>query len=690
MAGPLDHSFEQQEILLLKQYADAITANIPSGILLLSPDLKVLKANPAFANISELIPGDPEGKSLDSVLPVAGLSDWITSALTQAGSQPLRLDRTEWLGETRLQIMVIGLSQPRRAAGPILIVNDVTKNHQAETIQEKISAILETSSDLIAHADAAGRLLRINGGGRELLGIRLDENLSNLSLSDYLPDWAKSFVLNVGLPAAQSNGIWAGETVLSNRSGQHTPVSLLILTHPASDQKQTQFTIFARDLSERRPQSAVLEYQALHDGLTGFPNRTLFRDRLEQAIVTCRHENKPLAVILMDLNHFKEINEALGHLIGDKLLQEVGIRLRKVLWEFDTVARLGGDEFSVILPMADKNGAAAAVLKILLELQAPFTLNGHTLNVGTSIGIAVFPDHGKDADGLMRSAEVAMYAAKQAETDYAIYDPEHDPHSPHRLTLIAELQQAIELKSLILHYQPKLDLKTRRVVGVEALVRWNHPKFGMVPPDQFIPLAEQTGLIKPLTHRILSDALHQCRAWRQAGKPLTVAVNLSARNMQDLALIDRVASLLQDLQLPPDALELEITESAIMVDSPRSKEILKRLSTMGVRISIDDFGTGYSSLAYLKKLPVSEIKIDRTFVSGAASNPDDMVIIRSTIDLGHNLSLKVVAEGVEDAETLDRLVTLGCDTAQGYFISAPLPPEKLEQWLSKRADQPKG
>ncbi|MGH2753014.1 MAG: putative bifunctional diguanylate cyclase/phosphodiesterase [Actinomycetota bacterium] len=424
--------------------------------------------------------------------------------------------------------------------------------------------------------------------------------------------------------------------------------------------------------SELRKQADESEHQALHDALTGLPNRLLLRDRIHQAILSARREKKSVGVLLMDLDRFKEINDTLGHHHGDAVLQQIGPRLRAVLRESDTLARLGGDEFAIVLPHVPDPAAAIHVVdKLRRALAEPFAIQDLTLEVDACVGIALFPEHGEDVDTLIQRADVAMYLAKGARSGCEIYTPSKDHHSASRLALLGELRSAIESGELVLHYQPKVDVQSREVTSVEALVRWQHPMRGLISPDDFVPLAEHTGLIGELTSDVICQALVQCRRWMDQGIEVGVAVNLSMRNLLDNKFPDEVAELLEVWDVPASMLTLEVTESTIMADPMRVLHIVSRLSDMGVEMSIDDFGTGYSSLAHLKRLPVAEIKIDRSFVRSMDTSASDAAIVRSTIDLAHNLGRRVVAEGVESEETLRRLAALGCDTAQGFYFGEP-------------------
>jgi len=433
---------------------------------------------------------------------------------------------------------------------------------------------------------------------------------------------------------------------------------------------------------ERRRAEQRIAYLAYHDALTDLPNRSLLHDRLEQAARAANRESKPLALLVMDLDGFKEINDTLGHHAGDRVLQQVASRIRGALREADTVARLGGDEFAILLPSTDIDGAILAAQKVLQEIERPLLVDSRPLAVRASVGVACFPEHGASAETLLQKADVAMYLAKSDRLGIAVYSPDRDRHTHRRLTLIAELRQALDARQFFLEYQPIIHLRTGVVVGVEALVRWNHPQHGRLLPGDFIELAEQTGLINPLTMIVLDTALSEW-AGVDTMTPLTVSVNLSPRNLQDPELPQRVGDFLKAHGRAPSALALEITENILLTDPVRSMDCLQRLHAMGVRLVIDDFGTGYSSLSYLRRLPVNELKIDRSFIADLSSGRDD-VIVRSTIELAHNLGLSVVGEGVESAAMYDQLMTLGCDTAQGRYIAEPSPAAQTRGWIARQ------
>ena len=443
--------------------------------------------------------------------------------------------------------------------------------------------------------------------------------------------------------------------------------------------------VAAEDETERARTEELLRHQALHDPLTNLPNRALLHDRLTTALHVARREERPVALLVMDLDQFKEINDTLGHLTGDLLLGQVAARLTTLLRDCDTVARLGGDEFAVLLTVdADRAGAEKVARRIGQALDQPFLLNGIAVATRASIGIVLSPEHGDDAETLLQRADVAMYAAKRGGRGHVVYAPEDDRSSLRRLSLVGDLRRALDAGELVLHYQPQVDLRSGDVVGVEALVRWNHPEHGLLPPAEFIELAEVSGLIQPLTRWAIGTALGQVEAWRREGVDLAVAVNVSARNLYDPKLAPAIGAALERTGTDPRRLMLELTESELVEDPSQVMTVLTLVSGMGVRLSIDDFGTGWSSLSNLTRLPIHQIKVDRSFVAGMLDGGDDAVIVRSIVDLSHNLGLAVVAEGVEDASVLAALRGLGCDQAQGYWLCRPVPGRELLAWLLAR------
>ena len=425
------------------------------------------------------------------------------------------------------------------------------------------------------------------------------------------------------------------------------------------------------------------ERLTFRDALTGLPNRAVLRDRLEQALLLGQREQTSTALLVLDLDRFKEINDALGHDYGDQLLAQIGPRLCGPLRGSDTVARLGGDEFGVLLPKVQDLSAALLVAeKLQATLLEPFRINGLPLSVEASIGVVIAPDHGIDGGTLLQRGDVAMYVAKDAGLGISSYDENLDGSSPARAAMLGELRRAIEENELVLDFQPKCAVATGALEGVEALVRWQHPTQGLLPPDRFLPLAERTGLVHPLTRHVLAAALAECRRWLDLGIELPVAVNLSARTLLDRNFAHDVEQMLAYWRVPGHLLELEVTETAVMADPERARALMELLAELGVVLAIDDFGTGYSSLVSLRTLPVHDLKIDRMFVTEMLSNPNDAFIVRSVIALAHDVGLRVVAEGVESAETLDALRELGCDVAQGYHLGRPMSGPELGRLLA--------
>ncbi|MCW2580354.1 MAG: putative Diguanylate cyclase/phosphodiesterase [Blastococcus sp.] len=427
-----------------------------------------------------------------------------------------------------------------------------------------------------------------------------------------------------------------------------------------------------------------LRYEALHDSLTGLPNRTYLQRALAAALDEVASGTVPGAtVMVVDLDEFKEVNDTLGHHQGDALLVEVGARLTTAVGAAGTVARLGGDEFAVLLPStADENRVVQLGRRVLRSLEEPIALDGLEVEIGASVGIALAPAHADNPSSLLKRADLAMYDAKSSTRRLRLYEPDLHATSPRRLTLVSELRAALHDGGIEVHVQPKAELRSGDVVAAEALVRWKHPELGWVAPDEFVPVAERSGLIGLLTTRVLDASLAACASWRAAGSDLGIAVNLSTRSLQDADLVDEVARLLLRHDVPADRLTLEVTESSVMADPTRAVALLHQLRELGVRLSVDDFGTGYSSLSYLQRLPVQEVKIDRSFVSALCTGGENVAIVRAIVDLGRHLGLDVVAEGVEDQPTWDLLTSMNCDLVQGWHLARAMPTDQFLGWLA--------
>lgn len=424
-----------------------------------------------------------------------------------------------------------------------------------------------------------------------------------------------------------------------------------------------------------------LEYRALHDALTSLPNRTLLLDRIEHDINIAKRESQNLCLLILDLDDFKEVNDTLGHLAGDNLLIEVGMRIKQALRDVDTVARIGGDEFSILLPHTNEEQAVVTAQKILSSFSETFEIEGIEVSVSASIGIAIYPDHGEDVHSLLRYADIAMYVAKRNKLGFEVYNESADEHSISRLSMTRDFRDAMANDKLTVEFQPIFDIPSKKIIAVEALSRWNHPEHGFVPPEKFISLSEQTGLINDLTYWVLDQAIAQVAKWNKSGLQLSVAINLSVFSFKDPEFIGEVRSALKKYDFPNENLKLEITESAMMENPKKAIEVLTELNSMGVKLAIDDFGTGYSSMAYLKQLPVDELKVDKSFIIGLDKDKSNDAIVRSTIDLAHNLGLKVVAEGIETKVVSDLLGKYECDMAQGFHLSRPVSAIQIEEML---------
>ncbi len=541
-----------------------------------------------------------------------------------------------------------------------------------------MKGVVRTSFDGILVLDEIGVILDANPAAGNLFGEDA-KGLAGRPIGTLIPD-ATGLISRQGSGAAPTADARRHEIVAQRADGSKFPVEIA-MREMTTDDGRWQIA-FVRDITDRKTHQDALEHQALHDALTGLPNRTYLSRRLGETIRRASRTGEQFALLILDLDRFKEINDTLGHHIGDLVLQHIAKRLVTPLRGSDMIARLGGDEFAILLtPVAGEASVTKLAGRLEKALETPVQCKGMALDVGASIGVAIFPEDGTDATELVQKADVAMYMAKNAGLAMAFYDPDQDHNSVRHLTLTGELKRAIEGEQLELHYQPKISVETNQVIGVEALARWHHPEHGYIPTEEFITLAEQTGLIQNLTEWALRTSIEQSARWRAAGMDLTVSVNLSAKILQDDDLPRFIEDLLGEYGVERQRLVLEITESAIMADSDRSKAVIDRLAEKGMKLSIDDFGTGYSSLAYLKDLPVHELKIDKSFVMDMVNDESDQVIVKSTIQLAHNLGLTVVAEGVESSETLALLAEMGTDVGQGYFISKPLPIGDFDDWF---------
>jgi diguanylate cyclase (GGDEF)-like protein len=568
----------------------------------------------------------------------------------------------------------------------------------AVAVASGISDLIDRKRPSRSAFNVAQYVLAIGAAGGVLLAAGVlphHEEFTAGDLPAILAAAAVFFVVNTGLVAgaiALTSGTRLRDQISSELIRQSATEGILLGLAPlavlALDSAPMLLPLLALPMiavQRAGRQALIAERLALHDALTGLPNRVLFRTRTRHAIHVAGRAGTGVAVMLLDLDRFKEINDTLGHHYGDEVLRQVGERLSGLLSEEDTVARLGGDEFAVLLRSVETPAAGVAVAAAVRRAIAEhFDVAGVRLELGASVGIASYPDHGQDVDVLMQRADVAMYQAKEGRTGVERYVPELDGNSVQRLALAGDLRAALEREEFVLHYQPKVDLRTDAVAGAEVLLRWAHPVHGWLPPDEFIPLAEHTGVIVPLTNYVFEHALRQMGAWRAQGLDIGVAVNLSARTLIERDLPDRIEAMCQRWAVPTNRLVLEITESMVVADPARALPILARLHELGVEIAVDDFGTGFSSMDYLKRLPVKEVKIDRSFVTTMATDARDAAIVRCTIDLARSLGLRVVAEGVETPNVRARLTTLGCDQAQGFSFSRALPAAEFTAWLAAR------
>jgi diguanylate cyclase (GGDEF)-like protein len=613
---------------------------------------------------------------------------------SQAGQLESQAQKSQWLADAGvlltvlLSLLLVSVLQNRRRWAE-------ARSQAKQQNEARNRTLIDQSSDLVLVVDRAGRADFLSPSVERLLALHDQDHLTTAhTVATTVPvdfiaavDLRDRARLAEVLQAAAPGRMSAGEFRITGRQG--TSTFEFFVQDLCADRSVGGLVLTGHDVTDRLALQNEMEHRALHDTLTGLPNRALLADRFKQALRGAERDGTSVGLLLLDLDRFKEVNDTFGHHYGDGLLRQIGPRLASVLRDVDTIARLGGDEFAVLLPdVHDVEDATKVAAALLDALAIPFLVEGVHLDVEASVGVVISGEHGQDPITLTQHADIAMYIAKSQYLGVSVYDPAVDGHSATLLALVGDLRRGLDCGELVLYYQPQVNIGTGKVVGAEALVRWQHPVHGLLVPDEFVPLAERTGLIGPLTRYVLDAALAQARTWLDAGRPLPIAVNLSARNLHDEHFADQLAELLDTHAVPATLLHLEVTESAVMIDPERARQTLEQLSALWVRLSIDDFGAGYTSLSQLASMPISEVKIDRSFVMTMADDTSNALIVRSVIDLGHHLGLTMVAEGVETERALTALAGLGCDIAQGYHLSRPLTADAFDTWRTERSITP--
>ena len=570
----------------------------------------------------------------------------------------------------------------------VITFSDITERRASEETSRLAFEAIRHSGDGILVTDAEHRIISANPAFAAVTGYASEELIGNAP-AIFASEGADDDFLQTLRESLEIAGVWKGEVWNRRRNGVVYPEWLSVSAVRAADGAPRNYVYLFSDMSERKAAQERIEFLAHHDPLTELPNRLLLRDRMEQAKAQALRLHSRVALMFLDLDRFKKINDSLGHPTGDALLKAVVERLKGCVRESDTISRQGGDEFIILLnEVRDSDAVARVADKIQQRMNRPFAIGGHTLITSFSIGVAIFPDDGEDFDILLQKADTAMYHAKEAgRNSHRFFTEQMNLQVVEHMNLETQLRQALENQEFVLHYQPQLDLQERTIIGVEALVRWNNPEKGLVPPAKFIPVAEESGLIVDIGAWVLREACRQARAWQDAGlPPFVVAVNLSAIQFKRLDLVNTVINALVLSDLDAQWLELELTESILLQDAEATLDTVHRLKALGLQLSVDDFGTGYSSLAYLKRFAVDKLKIDQSFVRDLVSDPDDAAIVRAIIQMAHSLKLRTIAEGVENKEVCNLLQLFRCDEVQGYWLARPMPADQLEAFVRAHAD----
>lgn len=686
-------AFDDAEINLLREMADnlafgieslrnrstaihrerqvlALTNHNPDGLLIVGDKGVIEFVNPAAERLLGYSAEQLNGRKIKDFLPHhEGAEIELYRRDIPQGEESVRF----------AQFKSVHLKSPQ-GDQTLVFLHEITEQKRAQKLSQRMGKILERSWDEIyVFAADTLRFVDVSAGAMAHLGYSLHE-LRQMSPIDIKPEFSVEKFEELVEPLRNgSQHEIQFESLQRRKDGAVYPVEIRLQL--SQEEQPPVFIAISQDITERKNYIAELEHKALYDELTDLPNRALLQDRLGHAIKLSRRDQATLAVVIMNLLQLGDINDLMGYQHGDKVQQEVAHRLLGLCRESDTVSRLSEGVFALLLPRASLESTKLVVRKIMSSLEPPVTINGVSLEIEAAFGVAIYPDHGDDSDTLLQRSDIAMRLAKQDGLGMSVYTDRDDPLKVQRLKLHGQLRKAIEKRELAIFYQPQMDLETGKVVGAEALARWPHAEEGMIPPSDFIPMVEQTGLIQPFTHWVLEESISMLRYWSEKGVDLKISVNISTRNLLDPDLVGSIRSMLQEQHVDPRNLVLEITESSLMSRPEQALKILGQFREIGIEISIDDFGTGYSSLAYLKKLPVSELKIDQSFVFGLIKSEDDKIIVRSTIELAHNLGLRTVAEGIEDEETLNMLRAFNCDTIQGFYLSPPLPKEEFVVFL---------